>query len=66
MSGIALYKHLQKKPKPLVRRVLFITADVMGRDTMSFLSRTSTPYITKPFDAEGLKKDVDHILSQQS
>ncbi len=66
MSGIEIYKHLQKRAKSVARRVIFITGDVMGRDTMVFLSRTRAPYITKPFDAEQCKKEINRILSQQS
>ena len=66
MSGIELYRYMQKALKSLARKVIFITGDVMSKDTMGFLSRTSAPYITKPFDAEQLKKGVDRILSQQS
>ncbi len=66
MSGIELYKYMQKAVKSLARRVVFITGDVMSKDTMSFLSRTKAPYITKPFDAEQMKKEIDRIISQQS
>jgi len=66
MSGIELYEHLQKTAKSLARRVLFITGDTMSQDTIGFLSRTRAPYITKPFDAEQLKKDIARIISQQS
>jgi signal transduction histidine kinase/ActR/RegA family two-component response regulator len=66
MSGIELYKYMQKAAKSLARRVVFITGDVMSKDTMSFLSRTKASYITKPFDAEQLKKEIDRIISQQS
>jgi PAS domain S-box-containing protein len=65
ISGIEIYKHLQKRTKSVAGRVIFITGDVMGKDTMAFLSRTRAPYITKPFDAEQLKKDINRILSQQ-
>jgi DNA-binding response OmpR family regulator len=66
ISGIEIYKQLQKRAKSLVRRVIFITGDVMGKETMAFLSRTRAPYITKPFDTEQLKKEINRILSQQS
>jgi len=66
MSGIELYKHLQKTAKSLARRVLFITGDTMSTDTMVFIKSAQTPYITKPFDAEQLKKDIARIISQQS
>jgi len=49
----------------LARRVIFITGDVMSKDTMSFLSRIRVPYTTKPFDTEQLKREMGHILGQR-
>ncbi len=66
MSGIELYRYMQKTVKSLARRVIFITGDVMSQDTIGFLSRTRAPYITKPFDAEQIKKGINHILGQQA
>ncbi len=63
MSGIELYKYMQKAVKPLARRVVFITGDVMSDDTMGFIKSSGTPYITKPFDAEHLKKEIARITS---
>ena len=65
MSGIELYQHLHKKAKSLARRVIFITGDTMSTDTMSFIHRAKPTYITKPFDAEQLKREMGHILSQR-
>jgi len=62
MSGIELYRYMQKALKSLARRVIFITGDVMSKDTMGFLSKTSAPYITKPFDAEQLEEHINRIL----
>lgn len=45
-------------------RVVFITGDVIGSDTMDFLTRTKANFITKPFDIEQLKKDIGRILSE--
>ncbi len=66
MSGIEIYKQLQKSSKPLASKVIFITGDVMKKDTMSFLARAKPPYITKPFDAEQIKKDVNLILAERA
>ena len=63
ISGIELYEKLRKVAKSLAKRVVFITGDVMGTNTKEFLSRTKAPYITKPFDAEQLKRDINHILA---
>jgi DNA-binding LytR/AlgR family response regulator len=64
MSGIELYKYMQKAVKSLARRVVFITGDMMSKDTAAFLSRTKALYITKPFDAERLKEDINRILTE--
>jgi len=62
MSGIELYRYMQKIAKSLARRVVFITGDTMSKDTTDFAAKTRAPYITKPFDAEQLKRDIDRIL----
>ena len=66
MSGTELYKSIQKIAQSLARRVVFITGDVLGVDTRDFLSKTKAPYITKPFDIEQLKKDINRILPQRT
>jgi CheY-like chemotaxis protein len=63
MSGIELYKRMQKMNPSLAKRVMFVTGDIMGARTAAFLSKTKAPHITKPFDAEQLKKEVKRILS---
>ena len=66
MTGIELYGYMQKMDKSLLRRVIFITGDVMSADTMVFIKSTGIPYITKPFDIEQLKKSISRIISEQS
>lgn len=63
-SGIELYESIRNIAQSLARRVVFITGDVMGGDTMHFLSRTKATYITKPFNAEQLKREIRRILTE--
>jgi len=65
MSGIELYQHFQKISPPLADKVVFITGDVMGTSTMTFLSKTKAPYIIKPFDAKQLKAEINRILADR-
>ena len=65
MSGSELYRRIQKIARSLARRVVFITGDVIGASTTAFLSRTKTPYIAKPFDAEELKRYINRILAER-
>ena len=64
MSGIELYKNMQKIARTLSRRVVFITGDVISTDTRDFLSRTKAFHITKPFDIEKLVKDINRMLTE--
>jgi CheY-like chemotaxis protein len=63
VSGIELYRRMQKIALSLVKRVMFITGDVMGADTEAFLSRTKAPYLTKPFDVNQLKNRIERFLT---
>ncbi|MFC2059936.1 PAS domain S-box protein [Chloroflexota bacterium] len=63
MDGIELYDRIKQIARSLIKRVIFVTGDVMGADTKVFLAKTKTPYITKPFDIEDLKKKIDAILT---
>jgi PAS domain S-box-containing protein len=64
MNGVELYKRIQKIAKPLARKVVFITGDIMGADTEKFLSETKVAHIDKPFDAEQLSREVKRALSE--
>ena len=41
---------------------MFITGDVTSADTGEFLKRTKAPYVNKPFDIAGLKKEVKRVI----
>ena len=61
ISGIELFRHIQKETPSLTEKVIFITGDIMDKDTMDFLSKTGVSYNTKPFDIERLMKDINRI-----
>ena len=63
MAGTELYDRIKRIDQSLAKRVVFISGDVLGVDTMAFLSKTKAPWIAKPFDIEQLKKVVNSILS---
>ena len=64
MSGIELYRRLEAIDPALARRAMFVTGDVMEATTRDFLDKTKACYITKPFNIEQLKKDINHILTK--
>jgi PAS domain S-box-containing protein len=61
-DGINLYEQFKEIAPSLKSRVVFVTGDVMGKRTTDFLAKTKAPYITKPFDAEQLKREINRIL----
>lgn len=63
MSGSELYNRVRQMARSLAQRVVFITGDLMSDDTRSFVSRVKVPCITKPFNAEGVKREVRRLLS---
>ncbi len=63
MNGVELYQRIQKTVPSLAGRVVFITGDVMGENTMKFLSSTEAPYVTKPFDSKKLKGTINRLLA---
>jgi len=64
MSGIELYKRVEQTAQFLASRVVFITGDVMGANTSDFFSKSKACYITKPFDTQQLKKEINRILGE--
>jgi len=64
MSGIELYKNVQKISRISARREVFITGDVISAGTMGFLSRTEATYIIKSFDVGKLVKEINLMLAE--
>ena len=65
-SGIDIYRELEKKSNSITKNIIFITGDVTNPNIVDFLSSINAPHISKPFNVEQLKKDMDRILKQQS
>lgn len=66
MSGIGgqnLYMYIQKNHPNLVDRVLFITGDVLGRETQDFFKISGCTYLEKPFTASKLLVYVNELLA---
>jgi PAS domain S-box-containing protein len=64
MNGIELYQHLCKIAGSFAQRIIFITGDVIGMDTMDFLAQDEVSYLSKPFDIERLKKEIKSKITK--
>jgi len=66
LSGAELYDELGGIAPSLQKRVIFITGDVIGPGTREFLKKTRVPYINKPFDTAGLKKEINRVIGERT
>ena len=65
MSGIELYKEIKKSDASLVRKIAFITGNIMEQETRQFLQETRVTYFVKPFEMKHLIKELDILLSRE-
>jgi CheY-like chemotaxis protein len=66
MTGMHLYGIIQDNHPKLTSRVLFITGDVLGRETQEFLKKTGAPYIEKPFHVNIFLSHVHNMLTSEA
>jgi nitrogen-specific signal transduction histidine kinase len=64
MSGIELYKEIKKSDASLVRKIAFITGNIMEQETRRFLQENRVAYFVKPFEMKQLIKELDILLSR--
>lgn len=62
MSGQELYEQMKVMNSDLLSRVIFTTGDVASQETQSFLRRSGSPYLQKPFDLNEVRRLVQEIL----
>jgi len=63
MSGIELYDELLRTAPVSAKKVVFITGDVMGKDTKEFFAKTKCHCICKPFDIQRLSRELNDMLA---
>ena len=62
LDGPGLYRELQQHHPDMLDRVVFVTGDILGRETAAFLERTRVAHLTKPFDIKQVRRVVDDVL----
>jgi two-component system NtrC family sensor kinase len=63
LDGERFYAELEQRFPQLVRRVIFLTGDILSRDKREFLARTGAPFLTKPFDLDEVRHTVQRALT---
>jgi CheY-like chemotaxis protein len=58
MTGMELHAQLEQAAPERARRMVFITGGAYTPAARAFLSRVCNPWVEKPFEPEGLRKQV--------
>jgi len=66
MSGQDFYTYVQKYYPQLAKRMVFITGDVLGRETQNFFEITGCRYVEKPFGIDDLMMVLGELLPNES
>lgn len=64
MDGQGLYYRIKERDPALARRIIFITGDVISRETARFFAEAGTPHLAKPFRIDELSASLK-MLHQQ-
>jgi PAS domain S-box-containing protein len=65
LTGIGLYREIEKKNLKMSNRILFFTGDTIGSETMEFFEEIQANYIYKPFNNADFLKSVKRILKKE-
>ncbi|HEY7140271.1 MAG TPA: response regulator [Methylomirabilota bacterium] len=64
VDGPALYQELRVVCPEVVRRMVFVTGDIMSTETRRFLDGTSLRYLEKPFTIAEFRAVIQGILAE--
>jgi CheY-like chemotaxis protein len=64
LDGPGLYRELAQRRPELLERLVFVTGDILGRETAAFLERTKVAHLTKPFDIKQIRRVVHEVLDR--
>jgi two-component system NtrC family sensor kinase len=61
MNGWDFYDTLSKKKPDLINRLLFMTGDTLGDETLSFIRRTGVKHLKKPFSFHEITSAIQSL-----
>lgn len=63
MNGIQLYEILKERKPRLAEKIIFISGDIINKNTIKFLKTCGCMYLGKPFKIESLRNCISGLLS---
>jgi DNA-binding NtrC family response regulator len=64
VDGADVHEWLQAHRPEMVKRMLFVTGDIVNEETMQTLRRTGVPCIEKPFRVQELVDAVKEVMGK--
>lgn len=64
VDGADVHEWLQANRPEMVKRMLFVTGDIVNEETMQTLRRTGVPCIEKPFRVHELVSAVKEVMEK--
>ncbi len=61
MSGLEVFRQIQRIAQSIASRVVFLTGDVMAGETRTLLGQTGAPALAKPFQADELMQAIEKL-----
>jgi DNA-binding NtrC family response regulator len=65
ISGLELFNKIKEIKPELAKRVIFVTGDTAGRDTIDFLRETGIFCVPKPVDITKLKSTIETVIESR-
>jgi two-component system NtrC family sensor kinase len=62
IGGQGFYRKVRSGHPELAKRIIFTTGDTVNDVTRTFLESVGTPYLSKPFTIEDLKRAIEEVL----
>ncbi|MFQ5520049.1 MAG: PAS domain S-box protein [Candidatus Methylomirabilia bacterium] len=62
LDGPGFYRELKRSHPGLRQRVIFMTGDELGPETVEFLKRMRVPRLGKPFGREEVRQAIERVL----
>jgi PAS domain S-box-containing protein len=66
LDGPSLYWELERRNRPLLNRIIFLTGDTLSPATREFLEKTGAPCLSKPFALSDVRDIVQRVLQSTS
>lgn len=63
MSGIDFFHKLRQEKPHMARAVIFVSGDLLGKETAAFVESEQVPHLPKPIDMDALLGAIDDVLA---